>query len=47
VLYERTIHEFMGETLQEVDLKALPPAMYFLQLRNGETMHNKPFVITR
>jgi len=46
-LYVRDVKKFLGETEQQLDLRHLTPGMYMVQIRNGETVSNAQFVITR
>jgi hypothetical protein len=46
-LYVREVKKFLGETEQQLDLRELTPGMYMVQMRNGESVSNAPFVITR
>jgi hypothetical protein len=46
-VYERNVYEFTGEMIQEIDLSNLNPGLYFIQVRNGDELSNKQFVITK
>ena len=44
-VYERNVNEFTGETVQEIDLSNLTPGIYFIQVRNGNELSSKQFII--
>ena len=47
VVYERNVYEFTGELQQDIDLTNLQQGVYMIQLKNGDEVVNKKFVINR